>query len=106
MASYNPEKTVADPERKSIILVLPAPKLLSVNIPVEQIKQEYSHVTGLRFEFTAEERANFLKQGEASIRAEVSSMGILRDARINAESYFTALLTDLGYKDINIYFER
>ena len=106
MSSYNPEKTVADPERKSIILVLPAPKLLSVNIPVEQIKQEYSHVTGLRFEFTAEERASLLKQGEASIRAEVSSMGILRDARINAESYFTALLTDLGYKDINIYFER
>lgn len=106
MSRYNPEKTVTDPARKSIILVLPAPRLLSVNIPVEQIRQEYSHVTGLRFEFTAEERNSLLKQGEESIRAEVPSMGILADARINAVSYFTALLTDMGYEDINIYFDQ
>ena len=48
MTGYNPSKTIIDAEKKSIILVLPPPKILSVNIPAEEIRQVYSHVTGLR----------------------------------------------------------
>ena len=51
MAAYNPAKTVIDQEKKSVILVLPSPKVLSVNIPVEEIRLVYSRVTGLRDEF-------------------------------------------------------
>ena len=105
MSVYNPDKTVIDPERKSIILVLPAPKLLSVNIPVEEIRQVYSHVTGLRTEFSAEERSRLLQQGEEAIRLDVPRMGIIRDARQNAAAFFETLLTRLGYEDINIYFD-
>lgn len=105
MSAYNPAKTVISPDRKSIILVLPAPRLLSVNIPVEEIRQVYSHVTGLRWDFTAEERGALLQQGEAAVLADVPRMGIIRDARQNAAAFFESLLSRLGYEDINIYFD-
>lgn len=105
MAVYNPAKTVIDPDHHSIILVLPAPKLLSVNMPVEEVRQVYSHVTGLRMEFSAEERTNLLRQGEEAIRLDVPRLGIIRDARENAVVFFESLLRRLGYEDINIYFD-
>ena len=105
MTTYNPAKTVIDPEHKSIILVLPAPKLLSVNMPVEEIRQVYSHVTGLRMDFTAEERTRLLQQGEEAIRRDVPRLGIVRDAQENAHVFFESLLRRLGYEDINIYFD-
>ena len=105
MASYRPEKTVIDPSRRSIMLVLPPPRLLSVDIPAEQIREEYSHITGLRDHFSAEERRDLLRQGEMVIRAQAPKMGVLHDARLNAVSYFDALLRRLGYEDINIYFD-
>ena len=105
MSCYNPDKTVIDPDRKSIILVLPPPKLLSVNIPPEEVRQVYSHVTGLRADYTAEERNRLLRQGEEAVRLEVPKMGIIRDARQNAAAFFESLLRRLGYEDINIYFD-
>ena len=105
MAAYNPAKTVIDREKKSVILVLPPPKILSVNIPVEEIRQVYSRVTGLRAEFSAEERNRLLRQGEEAILLDVPRMGIIRDARENAVAFFEPLLRSLGYEDINIYFD-
>lgn len=105
MSKYNPEKTIINKEAKSVVLVLPEPKLLSVNLPADQIRQEYSHITGFRFDFTAEERNELLKQGERSVRSQVHSMGILRDARTNAVSYFESMLSELGFEDITISFE-
>ena len=105
MTAYNPDKTVVDKEKKSVILVLPAPKILSVNIPVEEIRQVYSRVTGLRDEFSAEERGRLLRQGEEAILLDVPKMGIIRDARQNALAFFDSLLRSLGYEDISIYFD-
>jgi len=106
MARYEPQKTVIDRKNRSVELVLPEPELLSVNMPSNQIRQEYSHITGFRFDFSAEERNELLKQGERSIRAQVPSMGILRDARTNAVTYFETLLSELGFEKITITFEQ
>ena len=105
MAAYNPSKTVIDPEHRSIILVLPPPKVLSVNIPAEEVRQVYSHVTGLRADFSAEERGRLLRQGEEAIRLDVPQLGIIPDARRNAVAFFESFLHRLGYEDINIYFD-
>ena len=105
MAAYNPAKTVIDREKKSVILVLPSPKVLSVNIPVEEIRLVYSRVTGLRDEFSADERGRLLRQGEEAILRDVPKMGIIRDARENAVAFFEPLLRSLGFEDINIYFD-
>lgn len=105
MAGYNPDKTVVDPERKSIILVLPPPKVLSINIPAEEIRQVYSHVTGLRADFSAEERSRLLRQGEEAILLDVPQLGIIPDARRGAVTFFDSFLRRLGYEDINIYFD-
>lgn len=105
MAGYNPSKTIIDAEKKSIILVLPPPKILSVNIPAEEIRQVYSHVTGLRTDFSAEERSRLLQQGEEAIRLDVPQLGIIPDARRNAIAFFESFLRRLGFEDINIYFD-
>ena len=105
MAAYHPAKTVNDREKKSVILVLPSPKVLSVNIPVEEIRLVYSRVTGLRDEFSADERGRLLRQGEEAILRDVPRMGIIRDARENAVAFFEPLLRSLGFEDINIYFD-
>jgi len=105
MADYQPSKTVIDPERKSVILVLPPPKVLSVNIPPEEVRQVYSHVTGLRTDYSAEERTRLLQQGEEAIRREIPRLGIIPDAQSNAVAFFDSFLRRLGYEEINIYFD-
>lgn len=105
MTTYNPAKTVIDPGKKSIILVLPPPKILSINIPAEEVRQVYSHVTGLRADFSAEERNRLLQQGEEAILLDVPQMGIIPDARRGAVAFFESFLRRLGYEDINIYFD-
>ena len=105
MSGYNPDKTIVDPEHKSIILVLPPPKVLSLNMPAEEIRQVYSHVTGLRMDFSAEERSRLLRQGEEAIMLDVPQLGIIPDARRGAVTFFDSFLRRLGYEDINIYFD-
>ena len=62
-------------------------------------------MTGLRDEFSAEERGRLLRQGEEAILLDVPKMGIIRDARQNALAFFDSLLRSLGYEDISIYFD-
>lgn len=105
MSKFDMSKVKADRAAKSIYLVLPAPELLSINIPPGQVRQEYSHITGLRFDFSAQEKNEFLKEGEKSVLADVPSLGIMKDAEANAVSFFQAMLSDLGFEDITIAFE-
>ena len=55
--------------------------------------------------FSATERTDVLRQGEADIRADIPNLGILDDAETNATTYFTALFKQLGFKEINIKYE-
>ena len=50
---------------------------------------EYSSVSFFRSSFSAEERNELLKQGEADIIADVGNMGILADAESNASDFFS-----------------
>jgi len=105
MSEYDESKTRIDKASRSIKLVLPPIKLLSLNLPSEEIRVAYERVTGMRFAFTAEERNSVLAQGEADIRADVQQLGILDMAQTNADSFFRTMLTELGYENIVIEFE-
>lgn len=105
MKKFSKDKVVVDKERKSITLTLPQPEVLSFNMPPEEIKEEFSLVTGLRADFTPEDRQKLLVLGEENIRQDIPNMGILDDARANAETFFNALLSQAGYKTINVKFE-
>ena len=89
---------------KQITITLPQPKVLSFNMPPELAKLEYEKVGALRFDFTAEDRNNLLRQGEAAILADAANLGILDDAKKNAQMFFEALLAQVGFDKINVEF--
>lgn len=105
MSGFKPENVKVDTKNSTIAATLPKAKLLSFNMPLEEIKQEYSRVSKLRFDFTPEERLDLKQQGEKAIREEISSLGILNEAEKNAEDFFTAVFTQLGYRTITVKFE-
>ena len=105
MAAFDDSKVKVDRAAGSIEITLPPVKLLSINMPPNEVRLAYQKVSGLRFEFTADERNAILRQGESAIKAEIPSLGILDDARTNAESFFRVMLGRMGYNDINIKFE-
>ena len=89
---------------KEITITLPQPKVLAFNMPPEQAKLEYEKVGALRFDFTAEDRNNLLRQGEEAILADAANLGILEDAKKNAKMFFEALLAQAGFEEINVEF--
>ena len=88
----------------SVTVSLPHAKLLSLNMPSEEIELVYDHVSFFRNGFSSEDRLNLLAQGEADIRNDVVNLGIIEDAEKNAKELFTAMLAQMGFETINIEF--
>lgn len=90
---------------KSIDLVLPHAKVISLNIKPEDIKTEYEDVSVFRSEYTSAERDALASQGEKSILRSVDSLGILQTAEINGGLVVTNFLRSLGFEKINVRFD-
>lgn len=105
MKNFSADKVSVNKEKNSISIVLPKATILSFNMPPEEIKQVYTRVTGLRDDFTPEEKQELLVLGEKDIIEDIPNMGILADAEANAKLFFNALFSQLGYKTITINFE-
>ena len=93
-------------KKKAITIELPAVKLLSMNMPADEIVLNFEKVSLLRSEFTVEERNNFLQQGEAAIKEAVGTIGILDDAKKNTTDFFQAMFKQLGFETITINFKE
>ena len=102
MSEFNPSQVVI--KGKNIEITLPQPKLLAMNMPAEEAKLVYQKVGALRKDISATERNELLKLGEADIVDNVPNLGILDDARKNAETFFRALLKQLGYENVTVKF--
>jgi hypothetical protein len=89
---------------KSIELILPHAKLISLSLKPENIKVEYEDVTVFRSAFTSAERDALAAQGETNIKNSLASLGILQTAEINATLIINNFLRRLGYETINIRF--
>jgi hypothetical protein len=96
------ESIVYDNEK--ITLYLPAPEIISFNMPAENIELAYEEVGALRQNYSSAERDALQQQGETQIRASLASTGILEQAKLNTELYMTNLLQRLGYTNISISF--
>ena len=105
MKEFSADAVSVNKETKSTSVTLPKAKILSFNMPPEEIKEEFSMVTGLRDKFSPEEKQQLLVLGENDIKADIPNMGIIEDAQANAKLFFTALFSQLGYERINIKFE-
>lgn len=89
----------------SVTVTVPHAKLLSLDMPASDIREEYDHVTMLRHSFSAEERNALLRQGEKQIRSSVPSLGILEKAEENARRFFESVFTKMGFTSVEVVFE-
>lgn len=87
---------------KNIQITLPKAELLTMDMRPEETHLVYSESTGLRTEFTPEERNALIAQGETDIRKSVAKMGILKDAEINGKALLEQLLHELGYEGVSV----
>lgn len=72
----------------------------------EDIKLEYSKISGLRTTFNTDERNDLLKQGEKAILDDAPNLGIYDDAKENASDFFKALLANCGFEKVNVTFKE
>lgn len=92
-------------DNNSVTITLPHAKLLSLNMPPEEIQLVYDHVSFFRSGFSSQDRLDLLSQGEADINEDIVNMGITADAEANAADFFTAMLKQIGFENVNIIFE-
>ena len=86
---------------------MPAAKILAINLSPENTKMVYEKVSKTRFDFNAVERTELLRQGEAAIKHDITKeTDILKEAEKNTTSFFTAMLSQLGFKQITIKYKE
>ena len=106
MADFTLEDVEYDSAKRSITVNLPSPTILSFNMPMEQIKCEFSKVSGIRSDFSVEERNHMLVQGEQNILGDLENLGIIEDAKESATQFFQTLLYSAGYKNVVVNFKE
>ena len=91
---------------KDVTVTLPHAKLLSFNMPAEETETVFENYGFFRSRFSAEEQNHILELGEKDIREDVPNLGILQDAEQNVTEVFTAMLSQMGFQNINVKFEE
>lgn len=105
LSEFSPDDVEADRKKGMVTVTLPHARLLSIDIPPSEIRQEWDQVTLLRWPFSAKERNELLRQGERQIRGSVPSLGILQKAEENAVKFFKGAFSELGFNDVNVVFK-
>ena len=106
LREFSPDDVAVSPDRKEVTVVLPPAKILSIDIPPEEIRLEYEHVSRLRANFSPEEKSAVLQEGERQIRDMVPSLDILPRAEDGARKAIQGILYDMGYEIVNVSFAR
>ena len=106
LKDFSKEDVVVSKDGNTVVVNLPQPKVLAFNMAAEDIKLEYSKVSGLRTNFNTDERNDLLKQGEKAIMEDAPNLGIYDDAKKNATDFFKALLAQCGYANVDVCFKE
>lgn len=104
MSGISMDNVAFEGNKESVTLTLPRAKLLSINMPADETVLVYDQISFFRSSFSAEERNALLKQGEADIAADIYNMGILDDAEENVADFFSAMLYQMGFKNVTVNF--
>jgi Protein of unknown function (DUF4230) len=91
---------------KKISILLPAPKILSVNLPPENIKVAFQDVSMFRSQFSSGERDGLLAQAEAQIRSSGNELGILEQAKTNTQLFLSNFFMQLGFEEVKLSFDK
>lgn len=99
------EDVQVDSTTKSAVVTLPHAKVLSLNIPAEEITMVYQKVSTTRCNFSSAERNELLRQGETDIIESIPDLGILNVAEKNAQLFFKTMLSQMGFQSVTVKFE-
>jgi hypothetical protein len=91
---------------KSISIILPKAKPLSISIRPDDVSLVYEKVSLTRSSFSNSDRDMIMAQGEKDIWEGAEDFGILKDAETNAKSFLEALLKQAGYEKISVEFKN
>lgn len=105
MSGFGPDDVDVDRMAGVLTVTLPKAKLISVNIPEEEIKAEHKRVDVTRMDFTGEEKLRMRKKAEVEVLQSVREMGILEDAQDNAQAVVELLFESLGFNTIKVVFK-
>ena len=111
MEKFDPQSVrVSENKRKGtkkISLELPQPKILTYKVRPEDVKLIYSELSLFRTEYTNKERDEIVAKGLWELKTDKELTGmILRDARLNAESFVEMLLRRNGFTNVEITFKE
>jgi hypothetical protein len=87
---------------RNITIQIPQAKIISLNMPPEDIVLEYQDIDLLRSPFKSSERDALAAQAEVQIKNGAEATGILQTAEANAKSFLTDFLQHAGYTGITI----
>lgn len=90
----------------SIHIRLPQPKILTVNMPPENIKVAYSEVGFFRSDFTSSERDALVTQAEKQIWNAGEALGIIQQAKLNTETFMNDFLMQLGFEKVSLTYDK
>ena len=106
LGGFDPMTDVSiDPDETIITITLPAPTLLSLNMPIDGVEILYEK-TKLSKGFKVAELNQLLRQGEEQIRTSAPELGILEDAKQNARLFFDPLFKHLGFSCVQVNFKE
>ncbi len=103
LGAINKEQVMIN--QNKIVLQLPRARLITLNIPPEEIKEEVESTGFFRDGFTNSEKEELLSQAEQSIRKSVDSLGILKTAEDNAVFFIGNFLKRLGFTEVELTFD-
>ncbi|HNR85562.1 MAG TPA: DUF4230 domain-containing protein [Taishania sp.] len=96
-----PEDVTID-GKKSIHIKLPEAEILAFEINPDDVQTEMEDISGLRFEFSQQEKLKILKLGEKSIKEDMGKSAILQVAKKNTHAFLVDFYTNLGYESVTI----
>lgn len=92
---------------KSITVYLPKPEVFDLIVDMKNVREVVNESGFLRSDFSPEEKNNYLRNGEKTIRDYIRNgkIDILNVSVVNARLILAAWLKRLGYEDVEIVFQ-
>ena len=91
---------------KAITLHLPPPKILSVNLPPENIQVAFEKVSMFRDPFSGKERDELMAQAEQQIQNSGAELGIIEQAKVNTQLLLSRVLIQLGFEKVILTYDK
>jgi hypothetical protein len=85
-----------------IEIVLPMAEVISFEMDPNFTRTEITEVSGLRSDFSQEEKQKVMQKAEQAIRIEMKELSMLEEAQKNAQVYVRDFYKNLGFKNVKV----